>query len=180
VNFFILGSTYEMQQQMDLLRKIFHKAIQTPLHNIETIWKEYDAYENSLSKLTAKKFISDRAAGYMTARASMKDFKSLMEPIEKITANWYSVPPLWSATEVSLLGHWKRYITWEKSNPLALDDKQKLLNRVLYAYRSALLHLLHFPEVWFDLSTFLHQVGKPEEALSYLKSGIDANPRRFI
>lgn len=46
------ASTYEVQQQMDILRKIFHKAIHTPLHNIELIWKEYDAFENNVSKLT--------------------------------------------------------------------------------------------------------------------------------
>ena len=37
---------------MDLLRKIFHKAIHTPIYNIEEIWKEYDSFENNLSKLT--------------------------------------------------------------------------------------------------------------------------------
>lgn len=53
---------------MDLMRKIFHKAVHTPIMNIEEIWKEYDSFENNLSKLTAKKFIADKAGGYMTAR----------------------------------------------------------------------------------------------------------------
>jgi cleavage stimulation factor subunit 3 len=47
-----IGSTYEEQQKMDQLRRIFHRAIHTPLHNIEQIWKEYDTFENNLSKLT--------------------------------------------------------------------------------------------------------------------------------
>jgi cleavage stimulation factor subunit 3 len=59
---------------MDLMRKIFHKAVHTPILNIEEIWKEYDAFENNLSKLTAKKFIADQAGGYMTARGSSIDF----------------------------------------------------------------------------------------------------------
>lgn len=45
-------SNYEEQQKMDHLRRVFHKAIYTPLHNIEDIWKEYDTFENNLSKLT--------------------------------------------------------------------------------------------------------------------------------
>lgn len=49
-----LGSTYEEQLKMDQLRKIFHRALQIPLLNIEDIWKDYDAYENSLSKLTVR------------------------------------------------------------------------------------------------------------------------------
>jgi hypothetical protein len=106
---------------MDSLRKIFHKAVHTPLHNIEQIWKEYDAYENGLSKLTvftsltkAKKLISDRAAGYMTARAAMKDFKSLLDPIEKLTNVWYASPPSWSASEVALV--YTPHLSWGIGN----------------------------------------------------------------
>jgi cleavage stimulation factor subunit 3 len=45
-------SNFEEQQKMDHLRKVFHKAIYTPIHNIEEVWKEYDTFENTLSKIT--------------------------------------------------------------------------------------------------------------------------------
>lgn len=173
-------SSYEEQHKMDQLRKIFHRAIQTPLHNIETIWKDYDAYENSLSKLTAKKFIADRAGSYMTARSSMKDYKSLMEPIEAISSSWFSVPPTWTFPEVTLLNNWKQYIAWEKSNPLQLDDKQKLVNRVSFAYKSAIIHLNYFPEVWYDYARYLHEMEKPEEAISLLKMAMDSLPNWYV
>ena len=103
-------SNYQEQQTMDHLRKIFHKAIYTPLHNIEDIWKEYDNFENVLSKLTvililikAKKFISDRAAGYMTARGAMKDLRMLMEPIEKMQRTWVAKPPLFNTQQIHLV-----------------------------------------------------------------------------
>jgi cleavage stimulation factor subunit 3 len=48
----VTTSSYEEQQKMDHLRKIFHKAIQTPIRNIEEIWKMYDAFENGLNKIT--------------------------------------------------------------------------------------------------------------------------------
>ena len=51
-------SNYQEQQTMDHLRRVFHKAIYTPLHNIETIWQEYDTFENELSKLTV--FVANR------------------------------------------------------------------------------------------------------------------------
>jgi cleavage stimulation factor subunit 3 len=50
-------SSYEEQQKMDHLRKIFHKAIQTPTRHIEEIWKMYDTFENGLNKITV--FIID-------------------------------------------------------------------------------------------------------------------------
>lgn len=44
----------EDQQRMDQMRKVYHRAISIPLNNIEQIWKEYDAFENGLSRLTVR------------------------------------------------------------------------------------------------------------------------------
>jgi cleavage stimulation factor subunit 3 len=35
---------------MDALRKIYHRAIQIPLENIERLWSELEAFENSLKQ----------------------------------------------------------------------------------------------------------------------------------
>ncbi|KAI8897597.1 hypothetical protein BC833DRAFT_649433 [Globomyces pollinis-pini] len=173
-------SSYEEQQKMDLLRKIFHKAIHTPLQNIEDIWKEYDTFENQLSKLTAKKFISDQAAGYMTARGANRDLKTLLEPIEKIEEVWVPKPPTWQHSQIKLLNLWKRYISWERSNPLHLADKNHLILRVTYAYKSALLMLHYFPELWYDAATYLLESEKSDDAISILRSGIQANPSSLL
>lgn len=37
---------------MDALRKTFHRAVAIPIVNVESIWRDYDAYENSLNKFT--------------------------------------------------------------------------------------------------------------------------------
>ena len=37
---------------MDDLRRVYQRAVSVPLTNIEAIWKDYDAYENGLNKLT--------------------------------------------------------------------------------------------------------------------------------
>jgi hypothetical protein len=39
---------------MDLLRKVFQKAVVVPMDGVEEVWKEYDKFENSLSKLTVR------------------------------------------------------------------------------------------------------------------------------
>ncbi|KAL2920081.1 hypothetical protein HK105_200147 [Polyrhizophydium stewartii] len=142
------GSSYEEQQRMDQLRRIYHRAVQTPLFEVEQIWKMYDAFENNLSKLTAKKFIAEKAHGYMSARTTLRDLKMLSEPMEKIEATWFARPPSWTTREVQLLAAWKRYIAWERSNPLHLEAKEALDARVQHAFKSALLHLRFFPEIW--------------------------------
>ena len=42
-------------QRMDQLRRVYQRAVSIPLDHVEVIWKDYDAFENSLNKLTAKK-----------------------------------------------------------------------------------------------------------------------------
>jgi cleavage stimulation factor subunit 3 len=45
-------NTWETQQQMDNLRKVYQRAVCIPLNNVEALWKAYDAFESGLNKLT--------------------------------------------------------------------------------------------------------------------------------
>ena len=46
------GPNWQDQQKMDLLRKAFHRAIAVPTDVVESLWREYDAFEMSLNKMT--------------------------------------------------------------------------------------------------------------------------------
>lgn len=48
------STTWEEQQKMDALRKVYHRAVQIPLENVETLWKDYEAFENGLNKITVR------------------------------------------------------------------------------------------------------------------------------
>lgn len=47
-----MGTTWAQQQKMDLLRKIYQRAVCVPMDKLESIWQEYNAFENSLNKTT--------------------------------------------------------------------------------------------------------------------------------
>jgi cleavage stimulation factor subunit 3 len=47
-------TTWEEQQKMDALRKVYHRAVQIPLENVEKLWSELEAFENSLNKITVR------------------------------------------------------------------------------------------------------------------------------
>jgi cleavage stimulation factor subunit 3 len=47
---------------MDLLRKVYQRAIENPMHNLESIWKEYDQFENSLNKTLAAGLLKEHGA----------------------------------------------------------------------------------------------------------------------
>lgn len=49
------GSNWQDQQKMDLLRKTYQRAICIPTQSVNTLWKEYDAFEMGLNKMTVSK-----------------------------------------------------------------------------------------------------------------------------
>lgn len=46
------GSNWQDQQKMDALRKAYQRSICVPTQAVNTLWKEYDAFEMGLNKLT--------------------------------------------------------------------------------------------------------------------------------
>jgi cleavage stimulation factor subunit 3 len=132
---------------MDQLRKTYHRAIVIPLENIEKLWKDYDAFENGLSRMTAKKFIADRSAAYMTARLASREIKNLLDPMDRILESWYPKPPIWNDNDKRIVELWRQYLKWERSNPVHLDDGS-LFQRILYCYKSSLIPMRHYPEFW--------------------------------
>ncbi|KAI8607352.1 hypothetical protein BC830DRAFT_1048334, partial [Chytriomyces sp. MP71] len=171
---------HEEMQMMDLRRKVFHKALSIPLANIEQIWKEYDAFENALNKLSAKKLIQERSAIYMTARMAFRELKLITAAIDAAQSTWVPTPTSWTETDYEIIRAWKRYIAWEKTNPLRLDDASIVSARVMYAYKSSLAMMRFFPELWYDAARYLIDVGKMDEAASLLAQGAEALPRSLI
>lgn len=179
-------------QKMDDLRRVYQRAVSVPLANIEAIWKDYDAYENGLNKLTAKKFLAERSPAYMTARRVLRDLRvqsdSLPRPLLPRVPAWATsgVPgaagadaALWSR-ERSQIEAWKEYLKWEESNPLLIEDPPTLQARVVTAYRKATMFLRFYPEVWFLASRYLIGQNRQDEAATWLKNGMDACTGSFL
>jgi cleavage stimulation factor subunit 3 len=47
-------TTWEEQQKMDMLRRLYHRAVVIPLENVEQLWRELDQFENGLNKITVR------------------------------------------------------------------------------------------------------------------------------
>ncbi|KAG6887539.1 hypothetical protein C0995_014547 [Termitomyces sp. Mi166 len=179
-------TTWEEQQKMDALRKVYHRAVQIPLEGVETLWQELESFENNLNRITAKKFMTDLSPAHMQARTT---YRQLINHAGALFPASASVPqtrpelvlpalPTFNASERTLVGKWKAYLKWEENNPLELEEKDKsiLVSRIQSVYRKALIRMRYYPEIWFMAYTWLNSVGKHEEALTILKAGIEANP----
>lgn len=179
------SNQWQTGQKMDDIRRTYQRAVAIPLANVETLWREYDAYENSLNRITAKKFLADRSAAYMTARSAFREMKNLTDPLVRpviAKVPCWAAPPSLSPTVSPLsivrdrhaIEAWKTYLRWEQGNPLQLDDAQTLQSRILMAYRKAAMHLRFYPEIWYMAAQYLFTNDRVDEGLTWLRNGMDA------
>lgn len=93
----------------------------------------------------------------MTARVTRNElaehYKRLRLPSGPINLNApleLPVPPAMRVEDRSLLAAWRKYLEFEESNPLDIDeDKANLTWRLINVYRKAVIQMRFFPEVWY-------------------------------
>ncbi|KAA8646210.1 hypothetical protein EYZ11_001500 [Aspergillus tanneri] len=178
------GSGWQDQQKMDLLRKAYQKAIAVPTQAVNTLWKEYDQFEMGLNKLTGRKFLQEQSPAYMTARSSYTELQNITKDLNRTTLP--RLPPVpGSEGDVEFAQQveiWKRWIKWEKGDPLVLKDEDPAAfkSRVVYVYKQALMALRFLPEMWFDASEFCFLNDMENEGNDFLKHGIEGNPESSL
>ena len=77
---------------------------------------------------------------------------------------------------------WKRWIQWEKDDPLVLKEENASAyrKRVLYVYKQALMALRFWPEMWYDAAEFCFSVNLDSEGDEFLARGVSANPESSL
>ncbi|VEL15669.1 unnamed protein product [Protopolystoma xenopodis] len=149
--------SYAESQKITATRRVFQRAIITPMLGIETIWRDYCMYENSINPLIAKKFTEERSRDYMNARRVAKEYEVITKGLSR---NMPSVPPQNTPYEAKQVELWKKYIQWEKDNPLKTEDVITVTKRVMFAYEQCLLCLSHHPDIWYEAASYLDQASK--------------------
>lgn len=193
-------SDWDENTRRDALRKVYHRAVQIPIDNVESLWQELEAFENGINRTIAKKHMSDLSPAHTQARSILRQMQnkylpplhlpqSLWNPPPPPTASspspsapslYLPVHPTFSPEDRTLIGNWKAYLKWEESNPLELEDKTALNNRILGIYKKALGRMRFYPEIWFLAFIWAKGVGKADEAKRFLEEGLRANPKSCL
>ncbi|KAF8991157.1 Suf-domain-containing protein [Hymenopellis radicata] len=179
------GSTISQKQQnMDALRKVYHRAVQIPLNNVERLWQDLQAFEIKLNPITATKFISQLSPAHMRARTVYSQLMNHLSNLSATETQDTCLPtlPTFSQEERMLVGKWKSYLKWEESNPLHIqqNDNQFLILRLQTVYRQAVLRMRYYPEIWFMAYLSSKRLGNQHEAKSIMKNGREANPLSHV
>ncbi|XP_069684937.1 protein suppressor of forked isoform X2 [Periplaneta americana] len=149
--------SYAENQKISAVRKVYQRGVINPMVNIEQLWKDYMSFEQNINPIIAEKMAMERSRDYMSARRVAKEFEAVTRGLNR---NSPSVPPTGHPEELKQVDLWKKYIAWEKSNPLRTEDATLITRRVMFAFEQCLLCLGHHPDIWYEAAQFLEQSSK--------------------
>ncbi|XP_048227548.1 cleavage stimulation factor subunit 77 isoform X2 [Ricinus communis] len=162
----------EESQRMTAVRKVYQKAIVTPTHHVEQLWKDYENFENSVSRQLAKGLISEYQPKYNSARAVYRERKKYVDDIDW---NLLAVPPTGSYKEELQWMAWKRFLAFEKGNPQRIDSVSSN-KRIIFTYEQCLMYLYHYPDIWYDYATWHAKGGSIDAAIKVFQRALKALP----
>jgi cleavage stimulation factor subunit 3 len=182
------GSSWQDQQKMDQLRKAYQRAICVPIQNVNTLWKEYDQFEMGLNKTTGRKFLAERSPAYMSAKSATTALENVTRGLIRTTLPRLPPAPGFDGDQeyMEQVDIWKRWIAWEKSDPLDIqaDEPDLFQKRILYAYKQSLMALRFWPELWVDAAEWASEKNMVKDGvevgLDFLRQGIVANPESVL
>jgi len=157
VNFIKGGETagsYAENQKIMAIRRVYQRAVMMPLSNVEQLWREYSTFEQGVNEIIAKKLLEERSRDYQNARRVTKDYEATTRGLLRGAP---AVPPQNISEEKTQISMWKKYIAWEKSNPMRSEDLSMITKRVMYAFEQALLTWGHHPDIWYEAAVFLEK-----------------------
>ncbi|EHA8589430.1 Cleavage stimulation factor subunit 77 [Cocos nucifera] len=174
----------EESLRMTSVRKVYQKTIVTPTHHVEQLWKDYENFENSVSRALAKGLLSEYHPKFNSARAVYKERKKYMDEIDW---NMLAVPPSGTCKvkfmhlliaylqEEQQYMAWKRLLAFEKGNPQRIDASSAN-RRVIFTFEQSLMYLYHYPDIWYDYATWHAKNGSVDSAVKVFQRALKALP----
>ncbi|KAK3161239.1 hypothetical protein QOZ80_1BG0074310 [Eleusine coracana subsp. coracana] len=157
---------------MTTVRKVYQKAILVPTNHVEQLWKDYENFENSVSRTLAKGLLSEYQPKFNSAKAVYRERKKYIDDIDW---NVLAIPPTGSYKEEQQCMAWKRLLAFEKGNPQRIDAATAN-RRVTFTYEQCLMYLYHHPDIWYDYATWHAKNGSMDSAAKIFQRALKAIP----
>merc|ERR1719361_2807943 len=102
------------------IRKVYQRAVINPMINIETLWKDYCSFEQSINPMIAEKLTQERSRDYMNARRVAKEYEAVTRGLNKMSP---SVPPTGNQEELKQVSCGTRTLTGRRVTHLKLKTQ---------------------------------------------------------
>lgn len=149
--------TFAENQKITMIRKMYQRGIVNPMTGIEQFWKDYISYENSINPIIAAKMTTEKSSDYMNAKTVTREYERCVCDLNRGAP---SLPPTGLSQERKQVELWHKYVAWEKSNPLNVQDETIAIKRTMFAYEQAFLCIGHHPSIWLEAANYLQGSAK--------------------
>lgn len=89
--------SYAENQKITAVRKVYQKAVVTPIIGIEVLWKEYILFEQNINPIISEKMSLERSRDYMNARRVAKELEIVTKGLNR---NLPAIPPTLTKEEM--------------------------------------------------------------------------------
>ncbi|XP_053209017.1 cleavage stimulation factor subunit 3-like [Panonychus citri] len=146
--------SYAENQKITAVRRVYQRGVINPMMSVDQFWRDYIAYEQGINQMIAEKMIADRSRDYMNARRVAKEYEATTRGLNRSAP---ALPPSCRPEDLKQVDLWRKYIAWEKNNPLRSEDMGLVIKRVVFAYETCLLCLGHYPDTWYEYAAYLEE-----------------------
>eukprot|EP00770_Monocercomonoides_exilis_P006998 MONOS_6962.1-p1 / transcript=MONOS_6962.1 / gene=MONOS_6962 / organism=Monocercomonoides_exilis_PA203 / gene_product=tetratricopeptide repeat domain containing protein / transcript_product=tetratricopeptide repeat domain containing protein / location=Mono_scaffold00229:16404-20526(+) / protein_length=1338 / sequence_SO=supercontig / SO=protein_coding / is_pseudo=false len=169
----LLRQENEMQPHLaELIRKVYHRALSTPMVGGEEFKSQYEAWERSIDPKAAIPLLHECSHRFRLSNIHLNRRMTLAHGLA-IAA--LPLKPMNTEAEKEQLFLWRRLIAFEESNPCGFDAIT-LRNRVSFTFRMALQPLFFFPSMWLMYAQFLITCGCLDDANTVFLRATEALP----
>lgn len=89
--------SFAENQKITAVRRIYQKAVLTPIIGIEILWKEYIQFEQNINPIISEKMSLERSRDYMNARRVAKELEIATKGLNR---NLPAIPPTLTKEEM--------------------------------------------------------------------------------
>lgn len=180
---------WESKKKMDSLRRAYQRAIAIPTRNLNELWRAYEQFENSIDKKLGRALVSQHSPSYMSAKSANMALDNMTRRLQRTNLPYLPPAPGFDGSEeyMEQVELWKKWVAWEKSDPLELkaEEPAVLNSRILYVYKQALMALRFWPEMWVEAAEWcwdsgVGSVDGRDRGLDFLLEGVGANPESVL
>lgn len=176
-------ASWEQQQKIDIIRKVYKKFLVNPTISIENSWTQYTKWENEINPATASKFTSERSAEFMLARSWNTEWQNITKNQLNRDIIPYSLNGEKSEIVKSQMKYWLKWIEFEKKNTLEIKDDNLLDKRITYVFKQCVSTLPFVSELWFKFSKYWllqNEDANINKCIELLIDGLNLNPKSLL
>jgi hypothetical protein len=189
----ILDNASIPKPSISSIRDVFHSALSVPMEKLDTVYDEYQSFEQvvatalvamaqnaptiggmpppqMMAGVQASKYLSEYSTRWIQSKNGLKEIQRVYADV-----NFYFAPiPLSSQAAQTVQGNilaWRRVLKFEKTNPFKLSYK-KFKARLNHVFSLCMMSNVYVSEFWIDKVVWLLADAGIEPALVVLETAI--------